>query len=336
VRRFLTRVFLVSTMALPATAWAQAQPSGADRATARALAHEGVEAQKHGQYDLAVDRFQRASALVHAPTLLLGLARAQVATGKLVEANETYQQILREPLGPGAPAAFVKAVDEAKHDSPDLAARLSWVTLAVVGPPADSVVVQLDGVTVPSAAVGVRLACNPGAHVVKASATGFDPAEQHFAMSEAGQQTISVTLRAQPAAAPAPTPAAVAATTPPADVDLHPPSPSPEHRSSWQKSAGIGALTIGAIGLVGGGVTGVLALTRHASLSDECPGGHCSSAHSGDVTTYRTLANVSTVATIVGAAGTVAGITLLLTSPSSRGSVDVYAGALDAGIAGRF
>jgi hypothetical protein len=335
VRRFLTRVFLVSIMALPGAAWAQAQPSGADRATARGLAHEGVEAQKHGQYDLAVDRFQRASTLVHAPTLLLGLARAQVATGKLVEANETYQQILREPLGEGAPAAFVKAVDEAKHESPDVAARLSWVTLAVLGPRAESAVVQLDGVTVPSAAVGVRLACNPGAHVVKASATGFDPAEQHFAMSEGGQQTISLALRAQPSPQPAPT-APVAVTAPQADVDLHPPSPPPEHRSSWQKSAGIGALTIGAIGLVGGGVTGVLALTRHASLSDECPGGHCSAAHSGDVTTYRTLANVSTVATIVGAAGAVAGITLLLTSPSSHDSVNVYAGALNAGIAGRF
>jgi hypothetical protein len=321
-------------MALPGVAWAQAQPSGADRATARALAHEGVEAQKHGQYDLAVDRFQRASALVHAPTLLLGLARAQVATGKLVEANETYQQILREPLGEGSPAAFVKAVDEAKHESPDVAARLSWVTLAVLGPPADSVVVQLDGVTVPSAAVGVRLACNPGAHIVKASATGFDPAEQHFAMSEGGQQTVSLALRAQPSVQA--TPAPVAATAPQADVDLHPASPPPEHRSSWQKSAGIGALTVGIIGLVGGGVTGVLALTRHASLSDECPGGHCSPDHSGAVTTYRTLANVSTVATIVGAAGAVAGITLLLTSPSSHGSVDVYAGALNAGIAGRF
>ncbi len=109
MRRFVIGIFLVSAVASSAVP-ARAEPTDADRATARALAREGFEAQKHQQYALAAERFERADALVHAPTLLLGLARAQAGLDRLVEANETYRRILREPTGPGAPAAFAKAV----------------------------------------------------------------------------------------------------------------------------------------------------------------------------------------------------------------------------------
>ena len=74
--------------------------------TARALAHDGYEAQTHREYAVAEDRFRRAESLVHAPTLELGLARAQVGLGKLVEAHETYRRIVREPPAPDAPAPF--------------------------------------------------------------------------------------------------------------------------------------------------------------------------------------------------------------------------------------
>jgi hypothetical protein len=47
------------------------------------------------------------------------------------------------------------------------------------------------------------------------------------------------------------------------------------------------------------------------------------------------LANVSTIAIIVGAAGAVTGVTLLLTAPKS-GSVTAYAGFLNAGVEGAF
>ena len=204
MRRIVTRVLFLaaSTLAFPGLAAAQTAPSDADRATARALAHEGYEAQKHEHYALAADRFERAEALVHAPTLLLGLARAQVGLGKLVEANETFRRILREPLAPGAPAPFASAVKRRRERRRGVAARLAWVTLMVNGPTAPEV--RLDGETVPAAALGVRLACNPGRHALKASAVGFAPAEQAFALSEGGEQTIAMTLRALPEAPPAP------------------------------------------------------------------------------------------------------------------------------------
>src|SRR4051812_12304383 len=57
---------------------ALAEPSDADRATALTLAQEGREALAKNDFATARDRFARADALVHAPTLLLGLARSQV------------------------------------------------------------------------------------------------------------------------------------------------------------------------------------------------------------------------------------------------------------------
>jgi hypothetical protein len=334
VRRIVTRVLFLaaSTLAFPGLAAAQTAPSDADRATARALAHEGYEAQKHERYALAADRFERAEALVHAPTLLLGLARAQVGLGKLVEANETFRRILREPLAPGAPAPFASAVKSAASEDAEVAARLAWVTLVVSGVNGPTVPeVRLDGEAVPAAALGVRFACNPGRHALKASAVGFAPAEQAFALSEGGEQTIAVTLRALPEAPPA------------AVVEERPATPSPpaappvpeNHSSSLQTKLGITALALGATGLVAGGVTGVLVLTRRASLDDACPNGHCSPAYASQLDTYRTLANISTVATIVGATGAATGIVLLLTSPRST-EVHAYAGVNSVGIAGRF
>jgi hypothetical protein len=327
VRRIATRVLFLAASTLAVSRLASAQPaaSDSDRATARALAREGYEAQKHQQYALAADRFGRAEALLHAPTLLLGLARAQAGLGKLVESNETYRRIVREPLAPGAPAPFAAAVKSAAGEDAAVAARLAWVRLIVNGPATADVL--LDDVEVPAAARGVRLACNPGAHTVKVSAEGFAPTEQSFAIPEAAEQTVSLTLQQQTTetlSAQAPTVFAPVGSVPP-----------PERRSSAQAKLGIGVLGLGAASLAVGGVIGVLALERRASLADACPNGHCSPAYAGELDTYRTLANVSTVATIAGATGAAAGVVLLLTSPPSA-SVRVYAGALSAGIAGRF
>ncbi len=327
MRRILPGVLLIAaSMLFAPQASAQASKSVADRATARALAHEGYEAQQQGRYALAADRFERAEALVHAPTLLLGLARAQVGLGKLVEANETYRRILREPLAKGAPGPFVKAVEDAGHEDADLAARLAWVTLVVIGPPSSQVL--LDDTAVPPAAQGVRSACNPGAHTLKASADGFAAAQQSFAIGEGVERTVSLTLE------PLPPPPVVASAAPATPRTSEPPR-APDRSSSFQTTAGFTALGIGIAGLGVGGVAGVLVLNRRATLSDSCPNGSCSPQFAGDVDRYRTLANIATAATIIGATGTAAGVLLLLTSPKER-PVQVYAGALNAGIAGRF
>src|SRR5262249_26947752 len=93
-----------------------AEPSDADRATARSLAEEGKAALDRFDYRTAEDRFARADALLHAPTLLLGLARAQAGLGKLVEAHESYMRIQREGVKPGSPPVFARAQEDAARE----------------------------------------------------------------------------------------------------------------------------------------------------------------------------------------------------------------------------
>lgn len=300
---------------------ARAEPSDADRATARALAREGYDAEKRGLYGIAADRFGRAEALVHAPTLLLGLARAQTGLGKLVEAQETYERIIREPLSPNAPPPFAKAVEDARKERADLVPRVAWVTIVVSGAPSPAVTV--DDVPAPTAILGVRRACNPGEHWVKATAKGFAPAERTFIVAEGSEQMVTVTMDALPPSAPPP----ATAPTPVAE--------RPDTGMPLQTKLAIGAFGIGAAGLVTGGAAGIWVLTRHASLAGDCPHGVCSASESNAVSTYRTVANLSTAALIAGGVVTVTGLALVLTTPKAP-PITAYAGFLSAGIAGRF
>jgi hypothetical protein len=351
MRRLVALAALASSMALPLSAAAQpfppspasagttalqpgpSNPSASARATARSLAREGSDAQKKGNYALAADRFQRAEDLVDAPTLLLGLARAQVGLGKFVEADETYRRILRAPPPTGAPAPFAKAVEEASKEAPAVAARRAWVTVVVQGPSSPQVLI--DDVAVPGAAIGIKLACNPGAHTVKATATGFAAAERPFAIAEGTSQTIPIPMERE---APPPPPAPVAQEEPKPEATPLPSSPPPEESSpgSGQRTAGIAVLGVGIAGLVVGGVTGAIALGKHGSLSDSCPDGHCTADQTGAVSTYRTFANVSTVAVIAGGVVAATGLTLFLTAPSRSSQVGVYAGPMGAGFTGKF
>ena len=153
---------------------ARAEPSASDRATARVLADEAGDALDKKNFEVAMDKFGRADALVHAPTLLLGVARAQVGLFKFVEAQESYLRILREGVPPGAPAAFAKALQDAERELKAIAPKLAWVTITVKEPATS--VVTVDGVEMPRAALDVKRAVNPGQHVVKATADGYDPA----------------------------------------------------------------------------------------------------------------------------------------------------------------
>lgn len=213
---------LVASLLLAAPA-AHAQ-SAADRATARELGTDGQAALDKKDYATAEDRFRRADALFHAPTLLLGYARAEAGLGKVVNASEAYNRVIREGVAPGAPSVFVAAVESAKAEVGAVQARIASVTITVTGP--DNPSVTLDNQPVPVAALGVKRTVDPGEHTVKATADGWDPAQTKFTVADAAASTAALTMNKTAgapivAAAPAPgtTPAnASPAATPAADT----------------------------------------------------------------------------------------------------------------------
>ncbi len=301
------RLALTTTLlaaALIASA-AHAEPAEADRATARALAAEGYRALKRQDYAVAEDRFRRADALVHAPTLVVDWARALTGLGQLVEAEEKYALVLREGVPGSAPRSWTRALADAQRELDALRPRLSWLTVDVYGP--QNFMVTIDGVRLPDAALGVARATNPGTRVVRVEAEGYGPETRSVRLAEGARDRVEITL--------ARTQAAVAAwRTPPRQQ----PAPRREARADSDNGLAYASLAVGGLGLAAGAVTGALALNKHADLDAVCNGGSCPASSRDDIDAYHRLGIASGIGFGVGVLGLGTGLTLLLTQPGSE------------------
>jgi hypothetical protein len=287
-----------------ASAWAE--PNEADRATARALALDGHNALAKKEYATAIDRFARADALVHAPTLVVDWARALIGAGRLVEAHEKYELVLREGVDTNtAPKSWLRALDDAKKELDQLKPRLAWVTVNLRSPL--DAQVKLSGVVVPPAAVGVRRAADPGFPEVEVTAPGYKPYKETLTIGPGEEKSIDVTLEEQPVAeAPLPTTVAV----------------EPHKPASGRKLATYIAFTAGGVGIAAGGVTAGMALYKRGQLKDVCRDGTCPSSAQKKIDRYHLYGTISGVSLAVGVAGLGTGLVLLLTQPKDDASRD--------------
>ena len=335
---FLLTIACVVLLARPAAA---AEPTAADRATARALAREGFEALKTDDFVTAEDRFRRADALVHAPTLVVDHARALVGLGRLVEAHERYSLVLREGVSPNAAWPWKRAYADAQKEIEVIKQRLAWLTIEVAGPTAPTEPqVSVDGKPIPAAAVGVRRATDPGERTIKAGAPGFFSKEETVVLGEGAEQTVRFELEAMP-------PEMVAAETPP---DTSGPAPTRERPTDTapaepgrDDTLAYVALGVGGAGLVAWGVSGVFFLKEHSALKNDCTNNKCSPDQQQHKDRYETLGWISGASFAVGVAGVATGVTLLLlddqdTTQGKASGVRVapYFAGTSAGVTGRF
>lgn len=311
------------------------ESSEADRASARALAAEGYEALKQGDFGVAADRFKRADELVHAPTLVVDHARALVGLGRLVEAYERYALVLREGVAPDAPWPFKRAVTDAGNEIQIVEARLAWLTVDVKGVVEPRV--TLNGVPLAPSSFGAAQAVNPGSIVVRAFAAGYVAKEQSVTLAEGERRELSFELLREPA------PAAQAVPAPRAEPEAaHAPARTAEPPElHFRRALTYAAFGVGGAGIVVGGVAGVLALEQRGTLVDECTDdGICSSRSRSRVSRYHSLGTISGVGFVLGLGGIGAGLALLWTEPPrghrEQGRVVPYVGAGEAGLAGTF
>ncbi|MEO7330406.1 MAG: hypothetical protein ABI193_17655 [Minicystis sp.] len=338
LRRTVSALLFVVALG-PGSARAQ---NPADRATARALAAEGQEALDKKDFVTAADRFSRADSLYHAPTLVLGLAEAQVGQGKLIDALETYNRLVREGVPPKSPPAFTKALADAVKELDALTRRIPTVTINVTGSKDASV--TLDGAPVPGAALGVKRLVDPGKHIIRATASGFEPSESTVNIPEGKGVVANLELKVISATHPVLVSPPV---VPPARVDPSPSAPKPRPVAKPpaakpipppviatvpqvanpdgggmrpQKILGIAALGLGGAGLVLGGITGVIAIGKSKSLKEGCSAAPCrvDPSDGAAADSYRLMANLSTVGVVIGSAAAVTGVVLLVLAPKSK------------------
>jgi len=324
--RTLTHLTLVLfTVVVLCAGWPveAAAQSEADKATARALAVEAQQALDAKRYAEAADKFGRAEKLYHAPTLLVGLARAYAGMGKYVEAMESYNAVIRESIGADAPAPFQKAQQDAKDEIQGLDQKIGWVTIRVEGP--DAPTVSLDGRDVPVASLGVRRAINPGDHVIEASAAGWQPTEQSFSISSGGSEEVALALTAAPEGTVGPTPTPVTGPVP-TEGDTGP-GDGDGGGGDTMTILGWTAIGVGGAGLIVGAVTGGLALGKHGELNDNCnDAGQCAPDQQSTLDSYRTMGTISTVGFIAGGVLAAAGTVLLIVAPSDGVEAEVGLG----------
>ncbi len=318
---------LAVVLCLGLSSGASLAQSDADRATARALAAEGFKALQSDDYETAEDRFRRADALVHAPTLVLDRGRALMGMGRYVEAQEQFELVLREGVPPRAPRSWKNALKDAAVLLEEVEPKVAWLTIAV--PEASEPEILVDGQPIPTAALGVRRATNPGTRTIDVSAPGYAPRRVTIELSEGGEESLEVALEPLPQDAPAPTPPRS--------------KPIPEEDDQVEKLAPYVAFGVGGLGIVIGSVTGILALKKHSELSDACSGGVCPQDQQSTLDSYHRLGWVSGVGFVVGVAGAATGTVLLIKQkrerPAESASVsrlELYAGPGQAGLRGTF
>jgi hypothetical protein len=330
--------------------------SDADRAQARDLGQQAYAAMDAKDYAKAADLFRRADALYHAPTILLGLARAEVHLGKYVEASEHYRRIALEGAPPGAPQPIRDAVDAAKKELTDAEAHRAKATINVKGP--DQPNVTMDGAPISMAALGVERLVNPGPHAVHVTATGWKDADQSFTVSAGGTAQVTMLMEAAAAAAPAAVPAAPAApvtgptssTATPStggDQATAPDTTAAPSGGPWKTLGWIG-IGVGGAGIVVGAVTGALASSKKSTASGSpCASGPCAQSdlttYQSDRDSYYTMGTISTIGFIAGGVLAAGGAALLLfgphgeqSAPAAAAWVSPFVGPGSAGVTGRF
>lgn len=177
--------FLLATL-LTNTALAQGTH---ETALARALFEEGVALADAGDWAAAADRFGRAYELKPTSGIAFNWASALSKTGKLVQASELLEGVVRDP----------GAAPELKQDSEQklraLSPRIARLKLRVDRELAGAGIVTVDGKEWPTAVWDVASPVDPGHHVASCRNGQGELARVEVELGEGEQKDVLLTTR---------------------------------------------------------------------------------------------------------------------------------------------
>jgi hypothetical protein len=329
-----------------------AEPSAADKETARSLLDDGDKKLAAGDLQGALKAYKAADDIMGVPTTTLEVARTQIKLGLLVEARDSLQRLLRIPQAPKEPAAFTKARAEAARLNDDLQKRIPTLQVAIEGLPAGTVAeVTIDGEALPTTAIGLPRKLNPGLRRVVVSARGYQSSSHEVPLGEQQTRTLTVTLQPAAVEPPPPLPSATVP-TPPASTPPPPASttsePLPSSSASTAEAPGLrrpmlvyGGFGLGVLGVTFGTISGLVALNKGSTVKDACVGDRCPESVRSDIVSTKNWALASNLGFAIGFAGAGAGLVALLVGGSSsnsarRPAVEPLVGVGSLGLRGQF
>ncbi len=307
-----------------AAATASAEPSAAEKETARKLVKSGRAKRQAGDAKAALEDFKAAHAIMGVPTTGLELGRAQLELGLLVEARDTLLEVARSVPAPRESPLFAKSRGEAKELAKEIEPKIPQLTLELANAP-EGVRVLVDDAEVPSAALSAPLFLNPGKHVIVARA-GEREKRAEVSVERGQSRTLTLDLSGL-AASP--------------KKKASPSTAQKPSGSTWVY-AGFGVAGAGALV---GSVTGLMALSKSSSVKEQCVDGRCPPPAHDDLDSARRFGTVSTLAFVVAGVGAGVGVYALLasgedSSPERRASrpqrLEAWVGPGSAGARGSF
>jgi hypothetical protein len=283
----------------------------ADFESARTLYREAREARDRGDWPTALAKFKAAHTLAATPITAFEYGGALIATGELAEGREVLLSVARLPRRPDESPKASAARDSAAKLASEVKGRLATVTFKL--PPGAGVRLDVDGVAVSDAALGIPRIMNPGKHAIVAR-TNDKRARFEIDLREGESREVEV-----------PTPnERVETPTPPTSPDGGSPSklgPAAEddalaHRPQTRRThplTYVGLVTTG-VGVGVGTVTGAMTLSQASTLKSDCPGGRCPPDTHDALHRASALGTTATIAFAVAGVGAVLLVTGLLIS----------------------
>ncbi len=325
----VTAVLLLGSVA------AYAEPTAAEKETARGLMTQGRAQRASGDVKGALKSFQAADTIMRVPTTGFELAKTQEAAGLLVEARDTALRVTRMPVQPGEAAPFAEARSNSQQLSDELAERIPTLKIKVTGAAdGEDPLVSVDGGKAESLSVlGLGVRVDPGHHTVTAK-TPHGAAKQETDIAEKESKDVTLALVASTGTDDTTTPPTGPGTDTPPDVP-------PEGKSH--------ALTYVSFGVAGAGVlvgtiTGILTLSKKSAAG--CSNNLCPSSTWSDIDSAHSFATVSTVSFIVAGVGATVGVLSMLLGggesapaaapPPAEAHVTPWIGLGSAGVRGTF
>jgi len=319
---------------------------------AKDLFDSGVQMFQAGQYQVAAESFREAYKLRPSWKILYNIGQAETALGRYGLALEAFQQYL-------AQGKEEVTVDRKNYVINEIKRLRELVGDVDVQAP-DGSVIYVDGVergTLPLIAAvlveaGVEheiiVVASDGKWTRKFMVWGGKSVKLKF--EDKDKKALAVATPAP--VAPRATPPVVPPIPSPGAGKPPIPIPSPrEGEGGEESSPALSAMTtwgwvgvgVGGAALLGGAITGGMALSVASDIKAKCPDGNCPDDKKGDVDKMDTLAATSTALLVVGGAVAATGAVLLIldATSESKGSTEaasVQLAPLGAGLglSGRF
>jgi len=300
---------------------------------ARQRFREASVAAENGEWELALGLYRSAYAMYPHATTLYNIAYCHGQLGQSARALYYATRALDPAAFEAGRRLAAERQAEAQAFQKQLLERASVVTVSV--DPARAFTLRVDGARLvltgtPDGSFVPDPEWSPAADPVFTERVSLrlDPGSHEFVVTSGGRpfvrsldvvagQVVSMPWSLQPDAVPkSPRAHEAAAPVPPAravpSAATAPAAREPAGESSVYRPLAIGSFVAGGTGLSLALVSGIVALTTHDQLEEECPDGECDEAESQAVDRYQTAAQLTNVGLWTGLLGGALGVGFVL------------------------